>query len=86
MEIEKESHRHTAFAGGNPSKYYRGANLVDFGDQTRTGIFKLLWPMATIVAKFRYHILLYRYIIFPKYFERVRFSFFGARNVSPFFS
>ena len=86
MKKKKICQQHPVFPGGHPSKYYRGANLVDFGDQTRTGIFKLLWPMATIDAKLRYHILLYRYIIFQKYFERVRYSFFRARNISPFFS
>jgi hypothetical protein len=41
-----KSQQHLVFPGGLPSKYYPGPNLVNFGDLTRTGAFKVVWPLA----------------------------------------
>ena len=59
---EKRCHRHPEFPTGHPCKYYPGATLLDFRDQTRTGMFKVLWPMALALAEFRYHMVLYGYL------------------------
>ena len=31
------------FPGGPPSKYYPGPTMLNFRDQTRTGVFIVLW-------------------------------------------
>ena len=31
------------FPGGHPSKYYRSPMLLNFSDQTRTGVFNMVW-------------------------------------------
>jgi hypothetical protein len=40
----KKRLRHPGFPGGLPSKYWPGATMLNFGDQTRTGVFMVLWP------------------------------------------
>ena len=43
--IEKDGRlQHPVFPGGHPSKYYPGPTLLNFGDQTRTGVFNVVWP------------------------------------------
>ena len=32
------------FPGGHPSKYSQGSMLLNFSDQTRTGVFNIIWP------------------------------------------
>ena len=39
-----KSLQHPVFPGGHPSKYYLGPTLLNFGDQTRTGVFNVVWP------------------------------------------
>ena len=34
------------FPGGHPSKYSQGSMLLNFSDQTRTGAFSMIWPLA----------------------------------------
>ena len=41
---EKKSLQHLLFPGGHPSKYWAGPTLLNFGDQTRTGVFSVVWP------------------------------------------
>ena len=47
LRITKESWskslRHQVFPGGPPSKYYPGPTLLNFRDQTRTGVFNVVW-------------------------------------------
>ena len=38
-----KSLRHQVFPGGPPSKYYPGPTLLNFRDQTRTGVFIVVW-------------------------------------------
>ena len=40
----KKSLQHLLFPGGHPSKYWAGPTLLNFGDQTRTGVFSVVWP------------------------------------------
>ena len=39
-----ESQQHLLFPGGHPSKYWAGPTLLNFGDQTRTGVLNVVWP------------------------------------------
>ncbi len=41
---KKKSLQHQEFPGGPPSKYYPGPKMLNFRDQTRTGVFILVWP------------------------------------------
>ena len=41
---KKWSLQHLRFPGGHPSKYLAGPTLLNFGDQTRTGAFSVVWP------------------------------------------
>ena len=43
-KISKGSLQHLLFPGGHPSKYLAGPTLLNFGDQTRTGAFSVVWP------------------------------------------
>ena len=36
--------QHWVFPGGHPSKYLTSPMLLNFGDQTRTGAFSMVWP------------------------------------------
>ena len=38
-----KSLRHQEFPGGPPSKYYPGPTMLNFRDQTRTGVFIVVW-------------------------------------------
>ena len=38
-----KSLRHREFPGGPPSKYYPGPTMLNFRDQTRTGVFIVVW-------------------------------------------
>ena len=38
-----KSLRHQVFPGGPPSKYYPGPTMLNFRDQTRTGVFIVVW-------------------------------------------
>ena len=40
---EMKSLRHQEFPGGPPSKYYPGPTMLNFRDQTRTGVFIVVW-------------------------------------------
>ena len=35
----------------HPSKYWLGSTLLNFSDRTRTGVFSVTWPLATLIAK-----------------------------------
>ena len=37
--------QHPVFPGGLPSKYWPGPMLLNFSDQTRTGVFNMVWPL-----------------------------------------
>ena len=39
----EKSLRHREFPGGPPSKYYPGPTMLNFRDQTRTGVFIVVW-------------------------------------------
>ena len=39
----KKSLPHRVFPGGPPSKYYPGPTMLNFRDQTRTGVFIVVW-------------------------------------------
>ena len=41
-----KSLRHQVFPGGPPSKYYPGPTMLNFRDQTRTGVFIVVWSQA----------------------------------------
>ena len=41
--VDKKSLRHQVFPGGPPSKYYPGPTMLNFRDQTRTGVFIVVW-------------------------------------------
>ena len=43
--------QHPVFPGGHPSKYWLGSMLLNFSDRTRTGVFSVIWPLATLIAK-----------------------------------
>jgi hypothetical protein len=43
---KSKSQQHLVFPGGLPSKYYPDPSLLNFGDLTRSGAFKLVWPLA----------------------------------------
>ena len=42
-EVVKNSLRHREFPGGPPSKYYPGPTMLNFRDQTRSGVFIVVW-------------------------------------------
>ena len=42
-----KSLRHLVFPGGPPSKYYLGPTMLNFRDQTRTGVFIVVWSKVT---------------------------------------
>ena len=42
----KKSQQHPVFPSGLPSKYYPGPMLLNFSDQTRTGVFNMVWPLT----------------------------------------
>ena len=44
LKEEKRNLQHLLFPGGHPSKYWAGTTLLNFGDQTRTGVFSVVWP------------------------------------------
>ena len=41
--LDIKSLRHQVFPGGSPSKYYPGPTMLNFRDQTRTGVFIVVW-------------------------------------------
>ena len=46
LKVENEvvkSLRHREFPGGPPSKYYPGPTMLNFRDQTRTGVYIVVW-------------------------------------------
>ena len=43
--------QHPVFPGGHPSKYWLGSTLLNFSDRTRTGVFSVIWPLATLLGK-----------------------------------
>ena len=43
--------QHPVFPGGHPSKYWLGSTLLNFSDRTRTGVFSVIWPLATLIPK-----------------------------------
>ena len=47
---QAKSLRHREFPGGPPSKYYPGPTMLNFRDQTRTGVFIVVWSQAEIVC------------------------------------
>src|SRR5947208_15421293 len=47
-----KSQLHLVFPGGLPSKYYPGPMLLNFGDQTRTSAFNMVWQLAVISSQF----------------------------------
>ena len=56
--LEKKSRRkkegsqqHPVFPGGHPSKYWLDSTLLNFSDRTRTGVFNVIWPLASERAK-----------------------------------
>ena len=49
-EEQSKSLRHREFPGGPPSKYYPGPTMLNFRDQTRTGVFIVVWSQAEIVC------------------------------------
>ena len=44
---KKRSQLHPVFPGGHPSKYWLGSMLLNFSDRTRTGVFSMIWPLAS---------------------------------------
>ena len=44
--VGQKSLRHQVFPGGPPSKYYPGPTMLNFRDQTRTGVFIVVWSQA----------------------------------------
>ena len=42
-EKKKRSLQHLLFPGGHPSKYLAGSTLLNFSDQTRTGVLSVVW-------------------------------------------
>ena len=40
---KQKSLPHRVFPGGPPSKYYPGPTMLNFRDQTRTGVFIVVW-------------------------------------------
>ena len=36
------------FPSGHPSKYWLGSMLLNFSDRTRTGVFSVIWPLASV--------------------------------------
>ena len=45
------SQQHPVFPGGHPSKYWLDSTLLNFSDRTRTGVFNVIWPLASERAK-----------------------------------
>ena len=43
FHAKMKSLRHQVFPGGPPSKYYPGPTMLNFRDQTRTGVFIVVW-------------------------------------------
>ena len=55
--------RHAVFPGGHPPKYWPHPMMLDFGDQTRTGIFIMVWPLAvaeTLILVYNFFFFLFR--------------------------
>ena len=52
-EYEKKtfmkSLRHRVLPGGPPSKYYPGPTMLNFRDQTRTGVFIVVWSQTKVL-------------------------------------
>ena len=46
VEENKRSLQHLLFPGGHPSKYWAGPTLLNFSDQTRTGVLSVVWSYA----------------------------------------
>ena len=44
---EAKSQQHPVFPGGHPSKYWLSSTLLNFSDRTRTGVFNVIWPLAS---------------------------------------
>ena len=38
------------FPGGHPSKYYPDPTLLNFADRTRSGVFNVVWSLATNIG------------------------------------
>ena len=51
MKDAKKSQQHLVFPSGLPSKYYPGPMLLNFSDQTRTGVFNMVWPLTRNFGK-----------------------------------
>ena len=45
------SQQHPVFPGGHPSKYWLDSTLLNFSDRTRTGVFNVIWPLASERAR-----------------------------------
>ena len=48
---KKRSQQHPVFPGGHPSKYWLDSTLLNFSDRTRTGVFNVIWPLASTRRK-----------------------------------
>ena len=42
-----KSQQHPGFPGGHPSKYSLGPTLLNFADRTRSGVFNVVWSLAS---------------------------------------
>ena len=51
-KIETKCLQHHVFPGGHPSKYLHGSTVLNFSDQTRTGVFNMIWPQTFEEASF----------------------------------
>ena len=53
--------------GGHPSKYWLGSTLLNFSDQTRTGVFNVIWPLVKGKGKMCIDRLLWNFFKMAKY-------------------
>ena len=49
--------QHLVFPGGHPSKYWPDPMLLNFTDQTRSGVFNMVWPLTRSLLPFPLHTL-----------------------------
>ena len=60
---KKDCQQHPVFPSGHPSKYWLGSTLLNFSDRTRTGVFSVIWPLASVRAilkVFQLHVFIQR--------------------------
>ena len=62
-KTKKRSQQHPVFPGGHPSKYWLDSTLLNFSDRTRTGVFNVIWPLAST----RVRCSLYQSILSPNF-------------------